>query len=365
MPDVAVDRLYTKRTLVVASHAIEQAALAAAEDGPLVVIALFQRMPYFDRERAVYERIAGLAAVTVVGVVADQPPELPARAHPVLLDDKEELAREWTVVVLTPRFGALLVAHDQEQIDGTAGTIESGRLFSGRVDHRRDAALHEVLRLRTQLADRLPAGAVSALDAVVARVRELPATPGEARTDALLRALLAQSARDNDRLNARRLQARTARPGAGDDPLTSPQETQRWSGGSGVTAPGVLAVALLAVRIGNPTGTAGTVGRTAARHDETVINLLVSRLRPADRASRVGQGEFLLYLPALTYDEAVAFAYRIGADFAEASQRNAFLSAAVHVALTVTRHRPLPVDKVREALQWAVTEGVPVATIDG
>lgn len=365
MSDVTTERSYTKRTLVVASHAIEQAALAAAEDGPLVVIALFQRMPYFERERAVYERIAQRAAVTVVGVVDDRAPELAAGAYPVLLDDKEDLAREWTVVVLTPRFGALLVAHDQEQIDGTADTIEAGRLFEGRVDYRRDSALHEVLRLRTRLADRLPARAVASLDAVVARVRELPATPGEARTDAVLQALLAQAGRDNARLNELRRETGTARAAADGGPLTSPEETHRWSGGSGVTAPGVLAVALLAVRVGDPTGSVGAVGRTAARHDEAVINLLVSRLRPEDRATRVAPGEFLLFLPAVSYDDAVAFAYRIGADFADASQRNAFLSPAVNVALTVTRRRPLPVDEIREALQWAVTEGLPVATLDG
>ena len=41
---------FTKRSLVAVSHAIERAALAEAEDGPLVVFALFQRLPYFDRE---------------------------------------------------------------------------------------------------------------------------------------------------------------------------------------------------------------------------------------------------------------------------------------------------------------------------
>jgi hypothetical protein len=82
----------TKSTLVTVSHAIEQAALAVAEDGPMVVIALFQRLPYFEREREVYERIAKLAAVTVIGVVADRPPELPEGPYPVLLDESEPLA---------------------------------------------------------------------------------------------------------------------------------------------------------------------------------------------------------------------------------------------------------------------------------
>lgn len=43
-----------KRTLVTLSHAIETAAAEPAGDGSLVVIALFQRLPYFDREREMY-----------------------------------------------------------------------------------------------------------------------------------------------------------------------------------------------------------------------------------------------------------------------------------------------------------------------
>ncbi|MEU8614856.1 hypothetical protein AB0C29_43415 [Actinoplanes sp. NPDC048791] len=50
--------------------------------------------------------MAKLAAVAVVGVVATHPPELPAGPYPVLLHESEDLAREWTVAVLTPRFGA-------------------------------------------------------------------------------------------------------------------------------------------------------------------------------------------------------------------------------------------------------------------
>ncbi len=50
--------LTTKRSLVAVSHAIERAVLAAPHAEPTIVLALFQRMEYFERERAVYERIA-------------------------------------------------------------------------------------------------------------------------------------------------------------------------------------------------------------------------------------------------------------------------------------------------------------------
>ncbi|HEY0700953.1 MAG TPA: DICT sensory domain-containing protein, partial [Micromonospora sp.] len=184
MPDHhhLVERL-GKPSLVTISHAIERAALASAEDGPLVVFGMFQRMPYFERERAVYTRIAGQAAATVVGVVEEEPTGSPAGCQVVALTAGEPLAREWTVAVLTPRFGATLVAHDRQEVDPEAATLESGRLFDGRWSFRRDDALHEVIRLRAVLADRLPAQAAAGVDRVLARVRDLPATPGEARVE--------------------------------------------------------------------------------------------------------------------------------------------------------------------------------------
>lgn len=362
MPDSPpVDRL-TKRTLVTVSHAIEQAALAAAEDGPMAVVALFQRLPYFERERSVYERIAARASVTVVGMVSDQIPAAPPGASVVELDEKDELAREWTVVVLTPRFGAVLVAYDQEEIEPGAATIEAGRIFRGRTAYRRDDALHEVLRLRDQLADRLPASAVSALDAVVERVRELPATPGETRADAALRLFAAHAERDHGRLRHQQRQ----RPDDDGTGLSDTAGVQRWAGSSGVTASGVLPVAVLAVQVARRADDPDQgLGRTAARQQEAAIGLLVARLGPADRATKVGDGEYVLYLPGRSFDETVEFAYGLGQDLAVAAGRNAFLAGTtVSTALTVTRRRPLPVDQLRDALHWAVAEGMPVVTID-
>ena len=363
MPDATAVQRLTKRTLVTISHAIERAALAAAEDGPMVVIALFQRLPYFERERRVYERIASRAAVTVVGLVAAEAPDLPAAAYPVLLDEKEELAREWTVVVLTPRFGAVLVAEDLERFQAGATTLESGRLFEGRSCFRRDEALHEVLRLRGLLSDRLPPAALSAMDAVVDRVRDLPATPGESRADAALRLFADRAERDHTRLRAG---AHRAESTADDTDLAGEPGVRRWTGATGVTASGVLPLAVLAVRVTHAAaGSDGPIGRTATRQHQAAIDLLLARLRPGDRATKVGEDDFLLFLPALGYDDAVAFAYGLVADFTAAGDRSAFLSATATVALTVTRRRPLPEPELWQALQWATAQNAPVVTIDG
>ncbi|MFF0155812.1 DICT sensory domain-containing protein [Micromonospora sp. NPDC005203] len=141
-------------------------------------------MPYFERESVLYQRIAATAAVTVIGMVGPTPPALPQGTYGVLLDAAEPLAREWSVLVLTPRFGAALVAHDRMEVEPTAATLEAGRLFDGGWSFRRDDALHEMVRSRGQLGDRLPRAALLVLDDVLGRTRELPATPGETRGEA-------------------------------------------------------------------------------------------------------------------------------------------------------------------------------------
>ncbi|GAA3341716.1 hypothetical protein GCM10020358_34140 [Amorphoplanes nipponensis] len=355
----------TKSTLVTVSHAIEQAALAVAEDGPMVVVALFQRLPYFERERRVYERIAGLAAVTVVGLVADDPPPVPAGTCAVLLREPEDLAREWTVAVLTPRFGAVLVARDREEVDPAAATLEGGRIFDGGWRFRRDDALREVLRLRAALADRLPGAALTAIDDVVQRVRDLPATPGEGRADAAVRLLAERTDRDRARIRRLRAQAEGTPPGGRHQAgLTDEAGVRRWSGDGGVTASGTLPVALIGVRPAPVQTLPEQTGRrTAALRNEGLITVLSALLRPADRITRLDEESFLLVLPALPYDDAVRLSYRIGAELTAAGERNPFLPATATVVVTVTRNRPLPLDGIRAGLAWALGQGIPVATL--
>ncbi|MGW4943404.1 DICT sensory domain-containing protein [Actinoplanes sp. NPDC004185] len=360
-----IEKRLTKSTLVTVSHAIEQAALAVAEDGPMVVIALFQRLPYFEREREVYERIAKLAAVAVIGVVATHPPELPAGPYPVLLHESEPLAREWTVAVLTPRFGAVLVAHDREEVDPAAATLEAGRVFDGDWRFRRDDALHEVLRLRQALADRLPESARAAIDDVVQRVRHLPATPGEGRADAAVRLLAERTDRDRATIQKLRAPTAVATPGGRHQAaLTDEAGVRRWSGADGVTASGTLPVALLGVRPAPvPALPEQTGRRTMALRNEGLIAVLAAVLRPADRITRLDEDSFLLVMPALPYDDAVKLAYRVGTELAAAGERNPFLPPAATVVVAVTRDRPLPLDAIRDGLTWAVGEGIPVATL--
>ncbi|MGC4806451.1 DICT sensory domain-containing protein [Micromonospora sp. DT233] len=362
-----IPELLTKRSLVSVSHAIERAALATAEDGPLVVVALFQRMPYFDRERAVYERIAAVAAVTVVGVVGQRPGGLPDGAYGVCLDEDEDLARQWCVVALTPRFGAALVAHDRAEVQ-PAVTLESGRLFDGRWGFRRDEALHEVVRLRGRLADRLPETVRAVLDDALARVCDLPATPGETRTEAALRLMFSRAEHAAQARwaggNGPGDRGREAGPVEGGTPLLDEPGMRRWTGVDGITASGTLPVALVGVRVDEPAGAPERFGRrSVAREAQAVIGAVTAPLRPVDRAVRLSDQEYLLILPALTEEQAVTVAGQVHEAVAGLARSYPFVAFAVHAAVTVTTRRPLPVGDVRHAVGWAVQEGVPVARL--
>jgi DICT domain-containing protein len=359
----------SKRTLVALSHAIERLALASAEDGPVLVIALFQRRPYYERERAVYERIAAGSAVTVVGVVEAPSGDAANGRGPVVatFGEHDELAKEWSVVVLTPRTGAMLVARDLERIQDDAESLEGGRLFDGRWSFRRDDALHEALRLQKALADLLPAAASDAVDAVVDRVRQLPAAPGEARVDAAVRFLLDTVRREQRRTAAMRrsLAATDARP-EGHTADLGDGAVQRWIGTAGTTASGTLSVALLAVRVIHPGGGLQRPGRRGVGPETVgVLRVLQQARRPTDRMMRIEDGEYLLIMPSLTEPDVVEVAHRVRAQIA--ALEGGFPFGPVHAAcaVTVTRQRPLPIPALRDALAWAVAEGVPVAAMPG
>ncbi|MDP9793855.1 hypothetical protein J2S43_002367 [Catenuloplanes nepalensis] len=357
MPAPRNAKLFTKSALVTVSHAIERAALAAAEDGPMLVVALFQRLPYFTRERQVYERIAERAAVTVVGLVGDQTGPLPAGAHLVTLNPDEAYAREWTVLVLTPRFGALLSAHDREEVDGTAATLEAGRLFDGRWSLRRDDALHKALEIQAAFAGRLSPDARAAFSDVLSYVRDVPAGAGESRADALAALLIAHAERTGTELTALRRQAgaadRTAPAGA--------DEIRRWAG----EASGTLPVALLGVRVPAPHRLPEQTGRrTGALRNEGLLAVLTRVLRDTDRLTRLSDDDFLLMLPARTMDDAVRAAHQLQADLAAAAAGNAFLPDRAYLLVMTTRRRPFPADRIIAALDWAEQENVPIAQLD-
>lgn len=355
-----------KKTLVTLSHAIEQAALSAAGDGPVVVVALFQRLPFFERERAVYDRLAARADVVVVGFVDDFRPTLSGRIHPVLLDLDEPLAREWTVVLGTPQMGAYLVAHDEETVAPGERTLEAGRLFQGRWAFSRAGAHGELRRLRDQLATRVPPGALAVLDQVARAAPGLPASTAEDRADPALRLLVTEMEQARRRgVDIRdRLDAVTLN---GDRDLSSqlytPAYLTRWVGSNRTTTAGPLPLALMLVTIPNLAGISRYGTRAEREVMAGVAAALTARLRPIDRAVRLGEAEFLLVVPGATEPAAGELVQLVTADLAGLGDSYPFVPMQPVSAVTVSRQRPLPLEELRDTVRWAAAEHLPIALL--
>ncbi|WP_300018747.1 DICT sensory domain-containing protein [Pseudonocardia sp.] len=344
---------FGKRVLVELSHAIERFALAADPGSPLVVIAMFQRLSYFQRESEVYRQIAARSTVTLVALVEDFPPQLPPGVRHVLLPEDDELAREWSVTVLGPGGGATLVAVDQETVDEGAHTLEDGRRFVGNWSFRRADAYREVLRMRAQL--RLPAETVTAIDEVLHAVLAA-SEPREQRWWNVPLAFLAErvdvAVRERAGLQAR-LDASTAHvasehPGdaAERDPRTglfTAAFLQRWTTGLGAGLP----VGLVLLRV---PGVADLRGRYGLRAElaalQGVTRAVAELLDPVDRLVRLGREDFLLVLPSWSEQRVLALCDEVCARVARLDQQFPFVALPAVAAATVTRDRPLPIERL-------------------
>jgi DICT domain-containing protein/GGDEF domain-containing protein len=334
----------SKRALVTASHAVERAALADGAGADTVVFALFQRLPYFEREREVYARIARSAAVTVVGVVDSGRPDLPHGVTPVLLRPDERLAREWSVAVLSPTFGASVVAQDLDDVDPRAGSVEAARLFRGRWGLRRDEAYAEVVRLRDALGDRLPPAVRRKVGEVLASVDTPAAVDVERRAEAALRHVVV-------RLDEARTRPVPPVPGPVVDPetgLDTPAGLTAWLGAATDTVP----LGLVLVTVDDLAAVERRRGGRIRMHTEqNIADLLRDGLRPLDRAVRLGPGEFLVVQPAVAAAELTDRGRRIERRLAALHATYPFVDLHPRTTTMLTRCRPLPLPRLRAQLR--------------
>ena len=364
--DVTAAGPMIKRTLVTLSHAIEAAAAQPDGDGPVVVIALFQRLPYFDRERATYARLAAKADLVVVGFVDDFRPRLSGHIHPVLLDVQEPLALEWTVVVATPRMGAFLVAIDEQTVAPGERSLEAGRLFRGRWGFSLTGARAELRRLKAELAGRIPPGAQSVIDEVSSESLRRPTLPADDRVDASMRLVVGEmeQARRHGIAVQSRLDAMTQ---SGDRDLASrlhtPAFLDRWVGADRTMTAGPLPVALVLVTVPALSDVTRVGSRGEREMVGAVAEALTRWLRAVDRAVRLSAAEFLLVLPGYDEAAAAALARPVPADLEQAGRSYPFVPLESISAVTVTRQRPLPLDELRKTIDWATAENLTIALL--
>ncbi|WP_181776898.1 sensor domain-containing diguanylate cyclase [Amycolatopsis pittospori] len=337
----------SKRALVIASHAVERAALAEGTDENMVVLALFQRLPYFEREREVYARIARRAAVTVVGMVDSGRPDLPHGVTPVLLRADENLAREWSVAVLTPTFGGSVVAQDLDDVDPSATSVEAARRFQGRWGFRRDEAYAEVVRLRDALGDRLPPSARIKIDEVLNSVTTPAAAPVENRAEAALRHLASRL--------ERRAPSKPDEPALATDPetgLATMAGIAGWLGASTDTVP----LGLILITVDDLAEVGRRHGNRVRMHTEqNIADLIREGLRPLDKAVRLSTDEFLLVQPALGVDDLTERSLRLERRLGALHATYPFVDLHPRTTTLLTRRRPLPVNSLRGQLKQVPT----------
>ncbi|MET0132922.1 MAG: DICT sensory domain-containing protein [Kibdelosporangium sp.] len=353
IPQASRAGLLTKRSLVIASHAIEQAALAETSTESAVVLAMFQRLPYFEREHGVYAKIAARALVTIVGMVDTSRPDLPHGITPILLRSDEALAREWSVVVLSSRFGASVVAQDLEDVNPDAVSLESSRLFHGRWGLRRDEAYAETVRMRDLLGDRLPPAVRRQIDQILASAEEPPAVEVEQRAEAVVRGLVARLQRQRDEA-ARIAEADEQGRGHDRDPDTGLHTSAAitpWLGASADT----VALGLVLLRISALQNVGERYGIRAGIHTgQNIADLIKSELRPVDRAVRLSATDFLLIKPAVSQEMLATTAGRVVERINELRFTYPFVETHCTSTRLLTRRRPLPLAAMRSQLELTV-----------
>lgn len=350
--------LLGKRVLVELSNAIERFALAARPGDPLLVLAMFQKLSYFERQATMYRDIAGRGAVAVVGLVEDVPPHLPGGVHHTLLRASDDLAREWSVTVLGPRGGATLVAVDQETVDPVANSLEDGRQFRGRWSFRRADAYREALRLRSRL--RLPAAITDEVDEVLRAVLAEPEPVHQDWWEVPLRFL---ASRMDDAVRGRAVAEMELETAIDDsterDPRTglyTERFLERWTEGLGE---GTLPIGLALLRV---FGIAEVRSRFGLRAELAVLQGVTTCVRDmitdVDRVVRMGEDDFLVVLPSWQPDRVLWFCEEVCARVARLHEVFPFVALPGVAAATVTRSRPLPIEQlVRQVEQNAGSAG--------
>ncbi|MCC5949997.1 MAG: diguanylate cyclase [Nitriliruptoraceae bacterium] len=126
----------TKRELLHVSRSIEALAQQFVDHGDdFTIVSLFEHVSYFGYERERYARLAeaGTVIVGFAGTPAEvAAAELPPGVHHLLLDAADPMSDEWDVLVVSEAVSAGLAATDLSAVVA-AGSLERGRLFSATV----------------------------------------------------------------------------------------------------------------------------------------------------------------------------------------------------------------------------------------
>jgi GGDEF domain-containing protein len=233
-----------------------------------------------------------------------------------------------------------------EAIDPDAPTLERGRTFRAGWSFRREEARSQVQRLRAKLG--LDPGTAAAVDRVLDAVARSPQPGQEAAWD---RSLLFLTERMDDAIRTRATAAArlsVLEDGHGRDPHTGfydPASLDRWLAGS---TTGTLPVGLVLLRL---PGLAALRPRFGRRGELAVLQGLATVLHawtgPGGRVVALGPEEVLAVLPSALPDDVLALCNEVCRHAAEIGDVYPYVALPALVAGTVTRARPLPLERLR------------------
>lgn len=284
------DKVASKLSLLHASRLLEGALIPRiiSSGGRPLVVALFQSAEYFDAEAARYGQLAKFADV-VVGFEG-APAFLPEGVHHLALTEDHPLSEEWTVLALSDRGSAALVATDLHE-SATAASLERGRLFRHRMSCSHADVVDELNDICERAGALLPADTSALITAAVERARQHRPADAEQVLLGAFEGALESSVRLTEQLQRAEVHAET-------DPLTGAHNRRfldAYLTRAGRRAPSMAVIAFdfddfkgLNDRYGH------AVGDVALR---TFVDAVRSSSRQLDVLVRLGGDEFVRLMP--------------------------------------------------------------------
>jgi diguanylate cyclase (GGDEF)-like protein len=345
----------TKRTLASLSFAVERVAHDVGSDA--VVIALFQRGAYFAPRAAAYVALADLGIPVIVMYAGEG--EVAPGVVQVPLDDDDPRAHEWSVIALSPTFGAYVIGTDLDELDPAGRTMEDRRRFRASWGFDRAGAAVHARRLLAESRDSIPSDLADRVDAAIAAATVLPTTAAEValgRAALCLVASLDDTSVELDDASARldrETQHATRDQLTG---LTNREGLERWLGGTalhGVDMPliGVVMIDLDGFKAVNDTHGHDTGDQLL----QAVAGALTSCTRPGDLVTRLGGDEFVVLCPGAEGEQLNDIASCMVAAVAGTSIGDAKVGASV--GTQSCRYRPLPMAATDAAMYAAKRAG--------
>lgn len=358
-PVRAAERVRSKHSLMVLSHAMEDAFDAGRAAGPRLALGLFQHRRYFDIEASRWGALAAGGA-TVIVAFAGGVDGLPAGVHGVSLDPDDPITDEWALLLIDRALGTALTAIDRQRLEPGAQSLERARTFTATWSFVRADAVADARRILDAVAAGLePAVRTAALRALTAPVR--PTQALETRFTAALTALVQALDQGHERRRALGDALTTVRRQAEQDQLTGLHNRHYLERFLGSGADGsALTLCALLIDVDHLKSLNDRWGHGAGDAALwTVAQVLRGATRVDDVAVRWGGDEFLVLLPGTSPEGGLNIARRIVSSVRTARMPEPWTEVPLSVSVGVSPANPadLPLQLLDEALYAVKASG--------